>query len=111
MSEKDASEMVDTIDRERSAFVRKYFNAEWPCRRLYHLMLNSDNGIEHVTNTILSTMESLERQGKMDPPGQNAKLEPVRQPGWLEESPDIEGRLWIRASRRLPNHPNLLLAC
>jgi cytidylate kinase len=80
MSEKDASEMVDTIDRERAAFVRKYFNAEWPCRRLYHLMLNSDNGIEQVTNTILTTMESLERQGKMEPPGQNAKLVPVRQP-------------------------------
>ena len=43
-------------------------------------MLNSDNGIEQVTNTILTTMESLERQGKMEPPGQNAKLEPVRQP-------------------------------
>jgi cytidylate kinase len=80
MSEKDATEMVDTIDRERSAFVRKYFNAEWPCRRLYHLMLNSDHGIEHVTNTILATMDALERQGKMEPPGQNVKLEPVRQP-------------------------------
>ena len=42
MREKDATEMVDTIDKERAAFVRKYFNAEWPCRRLYHLMLNSD---------------------------------------------------------------------
>ena len=50
MSEKDAIEMVDTIDRERAAFVRKYFNAEWPCRRLYHLMVNSDHGIEHATN-------------------------------------------------------------
>ena len=88
MSEKDATEMVDTIDRERAAFVRKYFNAEWPCRRLYHLMLNSDRGIEHVTNTVLATMESLERQGKMEPPGQNAKLEPVRQPSvnsWLKD--------------------------
>jgi hypothetical protein len=43
-------------------------------------MLNSDNGIEQVTNTILTTMESLERQGQMEPPGQNAKLEPIRQP-------------------------------
>ena len=30
MREKDAVEMVDTIDKERSAFVRKYFDAEWP---------------------------------------------------------------------------------
>jgi cytidylate kinase len=79
MSEKDASEMVDTIDRERSAFVRKYFNAEWPCRRLYHLMLNSDHGIGHVTDMVLMTMESLEKQGKMEPPGQGVNLQPVQQ--------------------------------
>src|SRR5579862_5206580 len=78
MKEKDAIEMVDTIDRERAAFVRKYFNAEWPCRRLYHLMVNSDSGIEHVTNIVLATMDSLEREGKMEPPGQNVQLDPVR---------------------------------
>ena len=80
MSEREATEMVDTIDRERAAFVRKYFNAEWPCRRLYHLMLNSDNGVEHVIQTILATMDSLERQGKMGPPGQGVNLEDARQP-------------------------------
>ncbi len=79
MSEKEATEMVDTIDRERAAFVRKYFNAEWPCRRLYHLMLNSDHGIDHVTSVVLSTMESLEREGKQEPPGKGVNLEPVRQ--------------------------------
>jgi hypothetical protein len=78
MKEKDAVEMVDTIDKERSAFVRKYFNAEWPCRRLYHLMLNSDSGIEHVTNTVVATMDSLEREGRMEPPGQGVQLDPVR---------------------------------
>ena len=78
MKEKDAIEMVDTIDKERAAFVRKYFGAEWPCRRLYHLMLNSDSGLEHVTNMVMATMESLERSGKMEPPGQNVQLDPVR---------------------------------
>ncbi len=78
MKEKDATEMVDTIDKERSAFVRKYFGAEWPCRRLYHLMLNSDNGLEHVTDMVMATMDSLERTGKMQPPGQNVQLDPVR---------------------------------
>jgi len=78
MSEKDATEMVDTIDRERAAFVKKYFDADWPCRRLYHLMLNSDHGIEHVTNVVLATMDSLEQQGRMEPPGKGVNLEPVR---------------------------------
>jgi len=62
MSEPEAIEMVDTIDQERAAFVRKYFNAEWPCRRLYHLMLSSDSGLEFVTEQILSAMEHLERK-------------------------------------------------
>ena len=62
MSEKEAIEMVDTIDQERAAFVRKYFNAEWPCRRLYHMMLNSDLGLEFVTDAILNAMEYLERK-------------------------------------------------
>ncbi len=60
MDEKEATEMVDTIDRERSAFVRKYFNAEWPCRSLYHMMLNSDPGIESVVDTVLATMSAFE---------------------------------------------------
>jgi cytidylate kinase len=60
MPEKEAVEMVDTIDRERSAFIRKYFNAEWPCRRLYHLMLNSDPGVKFTADTILATMDALE---------------------------------------------------
>jgi len=33
-----------------------------------------------VTNMVLATIDSLERQGKMEPPGQNVNLEPVRQP-------------------------------
>jgi len=60
MHEKEAAEMVDTIDHERALFVRKYFNAEWPCRRLYHMMLNSDSGLDFVTETILHTMDKLE---------------------------------------------------
>lgn len=66
MSEKEAIEMVDTIDQERAAFVRKYFNLEWPSRWLYHLMLNSDQGIEYVTEIILSTMDALERKNTLN---------------------------------------------
>jgi cytidylate kinase len=60
MHEKEAAEMVDTIDHERALFVRKYFNAEWPSRCLYHMMLNFDAGIDLVTETILHAMDQLE---------------------------------------------------
>ena len=62
MPKHEAEEMVDTIDRERATFVRKYYNAEWPCRRLYHMMLNSGMGIEFVTDTILQAMGLIEAE-------------------------------------------------
>jgi len=59
-SESEAEEMVDTIDRERIAYVKHYFNADWPTRSLYHLMLNTAVGNEPVVKTILNTMRLLE---------------------------------------------------
>lgn len=62
---KEAEEMVDTIDRERALFVRKYYNAEWPCRKLYHMMLNSDAGIDFVTDAILHSIDRLEHESSL----------------------------------------------
>jgi hypothetical protein len=44
------------------AFVRHYFNAEWPTRSLYHMMINTDVGDEIVISTILKSMQLLESQ-------------------------------------------------
>ena len=59
-SQQQAEEMVDCIDRERVAYVKHYFNADWPTRSLYHLMLNTAVGNEPVVKTILDTMRLLE---------------------------------------------------
>jgi cytidylate kinase len=61
-SEKEAEDLIDTIDRDRIIFVKHYFNADWPTRSLYHLMLNTAIGNENVISTILSTMRSLENR-------------------------------------------------
>ena len=55
-SEEEAEEMVDSVDRERIAYVKHYFNADWPTRSLYHMMINTAVGNEPVINTILETM-------------------------------------------------------
>jgi cytidylate kinase len=60
-SVKEAEELLDTIDRDRITFVKRYFNADWPTRCLYHLMINTAVGNENVISTILNTMRSLER--------------------------------------------------
>ena len=57
--EKEAEEMVDTVDRERIAYVKHYFNADWPTRSLYHMMMNTAVGNEPVISTILDTMQQV----------------------------------------------------
>jgi cytidylate kinase len=59
-SESEAEELVDTVDRDRVAFIQKYFGVEWPTRCLYHLMLNTSVGEETVVRTILDFMHTLD---------------------------------------------------
>jgi cytidylate kinase len=56
----EAEELLDTVDRDRIAFVKHYFGADWPTRALYHIMLNTVVGNEHVISTILSTIGKLD---------------------------------------------------
>jgi cytidylate kinase len=58
--QKEAEELLDTIDRDRITFVKRYFDADWPTRCLYHLMINTAIGNENVISTILSTLRTLE---------------------------------------------------
>ena len=60
----EAEELVDSVDRERIAYVKHYFNADWPTRSLYHMMLNTAVGDEPVIKTILETMRRLEGSPK-----------------------------------------------
>ena len=60
--EEEATDLVDTVDRDRMEFVKHYFNADWPTRCLYHLMINTAVGNESVISTILSTKQVLESQ-------------------------------------------------
>jgi cytidylate kinase len=60
----EAEDLVDTIDRERMAYVKHYFNADWPTRSLYHLMLNTAVGNEPVISTVLDTMRLVEGRPK-----------------------------------------------
>ncbi len=58
----EAEDLVDTVDRERMAFIKHYFNADWPTRSLYHVMINTVVGDEKVIATILDTMKLLQDQ-------------------------------------------------
>jgi cytidylate kinase len=61
-SEKEAQEMVDTVDRERADFIAKYFGVEWPNRAMYHAMINTSVGDETVVQTIVNFMKVFDSQ-------------------------------------------------
>jgi cytidylate kinase len=67
ISEQEAEELIESVDRDRSAFIRHYFNADWPTRSLYHLMMNTALGDEQVIATILDTMRRVEENPDLKP--------------------------------------------
>ena len=60
----EAELMVDSVDRERAAYIKHYFNADWPTRSLYHMMINTAVGNEAVIQTILDSMRLVEGRPK-----------------------------------------------
>jgi cytidylate kinase len=59
-SEKEAQQLVDSVDHERSDFIQKYFHVEWPDRAIYHTMINTAIGDQAVIHMIRDFMETVE---------------------------------------------------
>jgi cytidylate kinase len=55
----DAECLIDRVDAERAAFVKKYYNLVWPQRYVYQLMINTEAGDSAVIETMLHKMEQL----------------------------------------------------
>ncbi len=51
--EADIEAVMDETDRQRAAYVRRYFNRDWTDRKLYHLTLCTSVGIETAVGTVL----------------------------------------------------------
>jgi cytidylate kinase len=61
-SESEAIELAENVDRERSEYIRKYFDVEWPARHFFHLMVNSTLGDEMVVDTIVQSVSALDSE-------------------------------------------------
>src|SRR5271163_3859605 len=59
-SEREAEQLVDTVDRERGDFIQKYFHVEWPDRVVYHTMINTAMGDQAVVRTIQDLAKHLD---------------------------------------------------
>ena len=55
-SEKEATELAETVDRDRANFIEKYFHVEWPARHRFHLMVNSGMGEDAAVDVILDAV-------------------------------------------------------
>ncbi len=60
-SQVEAERLLDNIDHERIEFVKRYFNADWPTRSLYHMMMNTAIGNENVISIVLNSMGIFEK--------------------------------------------------
>jgi cytidylate kinase len=61
-SQREAEHLLESVDRERAAFIRKYYGKEWPDRSLYNIMVNTVIGDEAATATILDTVATVNEQ-------------------------------------------------
>jgi cytidylate kinase len=63
-SQKEAQELVATVDRERADYIEKYFHVEWPNRAIYHAMMNTAPGDDAVVQAILDLKRIVERSAQ-----------------------------------------------
>lgn len=67
-SRSDAEHQLETVDQERAAFIKRYYNKVWPQRDLYHMMINSRVGDEAVIDLILTEIGILDRSASESQP-------------------------------------------
>jgi len=59
-SETEAIELAETVDRDRAAYIKQYFDLDWPPREYFHVMINTTMGDERVVDTILHSVALLQ---------------------------------------------------
>jgi cytidylate kinase len=50
---------VDSVDRDRAAFVKRYLKLTWPERGLYHVMFNTEAGESFVADMLFRCIEQV----------------------------------------------------
>ena len=56
-SEREATQLAESVDRDRAAFIKQFFDVDWPDRYRYHMMINSAIGETESVEAILNGIE------------------------------------------------------
>jgi len=57
--QRDAIEQVDTTDRDRAAFVKRYLKRDWPGHHLYNAMFSTEMGDSRVSEMLVCCTQQL----------------------------------------------------
>jgi cytidylate kinase len=60
-TEEQATELVQTVDRDRADFIRQNFGVQFPCRHFFHLMVNSTMGETAAVQTVLDAVSAVQK--------------------------------------------------
>ena len=60
-SEEEATQLVQTVDRDRADFIRQSFGIQFPARHFFHLMVNSTIGEAAAVQTVLDALAAVQK--------------------------------------------------
>ncbi len=60
-SEAEAIQLAQTVDVDRAAFIKQYFDVEWPARQFFNVMINSAMGDAAVVRVVLDAMDAFQK--------------------------------------------------
>ena len=73
----EAAQLIESVDRDRAAFIKQYFSVDWPDRQRFDLMINSTIGEDAVVETILDGVQRLEQRKPAAAPLSSASKQAV----------------------------------
>jgi cytidylate kinase len=59
-SQEEATQLVETVDRDRADFIQQNFGIQFPARHFFHLMVNSTMGETAVVQTVLNALSAIQ---------------------------------------------------
>ena len=60
-SQEEATQLVQTVDRDRAEFIRQNFGIQFPSRHFFHLMVNSTIGEAAAVQTVLDALSAMQK--------------------------------------------------
>ncbi len=60
-SQEEATQLVQTVDRDRAEFIRQNFGIQFPSRHFFHLMVNSTIGEPAAVQTVLDALSAMQK--------------------------------------------------